>query len=123
MRCSSPSRACCAACARKSRGWWKLNNPPPTTIQRVRRFMDGAVRPGNFRRIGMTEVSDGNHPSLDLLRKFNRGEVRDPPVADTIEAHLEICSECCQMLREMTVDPLVRQLRAAATPTKTDTSQ
>lgn len=60
----------------------------------------------------MTSPPTQTHPDLELLRQFDSGELRGP-TADTIEAHLETCVECCQTLRGLSVAPLVQHLRVA----------
>src|SRR5438270_10934816 len=61
----------------------------------------------------MTPAMAPSHPDIELLRQFDRGEVCGPE-ADTVEAHLETCVECCQTLRGLPADPLLVSLRAAA---------
>ncbi len=59
----------------------------------------------------MSESLAETHPSPERLRCFGCGELRGPE-ADAIEGHLETCSVCCQRLRELPRDPLLKRLQA-----------
>src|SRR6516162_11404672 len=63
----------------------------------------------------MTLATVQSHPGIELLRQFDSGELRGPE-ADSVEAHLETCLECCQTLRGLAADPLLDRLRAAGRP-------
>ncbi len=59
----------------------------------------------------MTFPAD-THPSLELLQRFSNGAVSGQE-GDALEKHIETCTICCQALRDLPRDPLLRRLQAA----------
>src|SRR5690348_4392028 len=57
----------------------------------------------------MTAAPPSPHPTEELLRRFDSGELRGPD-AEAVEAHLAGCAECCRTLQGLGGDTLAELL-------------
>jgi WD40 repeat protein len=57
----------------------------------------------------MTAAPPSPHPSEELLRRFDSGQLRGPE-AEAVEAHLAGCAECCRTLQGLGGDTLAQLL-------------